>query len=125
MKRASLSAVLFVFLLSSAAAFGADIQGTWLRDNGEMQVKFDKCGDALCGDVVWIKSDADTKAKIGQRIFFDMKPDGADAWTGKAQSPSDGTTYAGKISMTGAALTTSGCIIGGLVCKSAQWSRVH
>ncbi len=110
--------------LITGPAFGGDVLGSWLRDTGTVQVKFDRCGDSVCGDIVWLKPNADTKAKIGQRLFFDMKPDGANSWTGKAQSP-DGETYSGKISMAGESLTTEGCIVGGLICKSVQWRRVR
>lgn len=113
------------FLFIAGPAFGGEILGTWLRDNGTFQVRFGPCGDALCGDVVWLKPGADTEAKIGERLFFDMKPDGASSWTGKAKSPSDGTIYSGKMSMTGDSLTTSGCVIGGLICKSIAWRRVR
>jgi uncharacterized protein (DUF2147 family) len=52
-----------------------------------------------------------------------MKKDGASSWTAKADV--GGNTYSGKISMTGDSLTTKGCVLGGLICKSAQWSKVH
>jgi hypothetical protein len=41
-----------------------------------MRVKFDQCGDALCGNVVWVKPGSDMKAKVGQRQFYDMRRDG-------------------------------------------------
>jgi uncharacterized protein (DUF2147 family) len=34
-----------------------------------MRVKFDQCGDALCGKVVWLKPGSDVKAKVGRRLF--------------------------------------------------------
>jgi uncharacterized protein (DUF2147 family) len=37
------------------------------------------------------------KTKVGQRLFFDMHPDGANAWTGKAVNPGNGSIYSGKI----------------------------
>ena len=38
-----------------------------------MRVKFDPCGDALCGNVVWVKPGSDVKAKVGRRLFYDAR----------------------------------------------------
>ncbi len=104
-------------------ATAADPAGTWLRDTGASRVKFSKCGDAWCGSIVWLKDTAGP-AKLGQRIFYDMKPDGENKWVGKAFNPEDGKTYSGKMSLSGSALTTAGCALGGLICKSVNWSKV-
>jgi uncharacterized protein (DUF2147 family) len=89
-----------------------------------VQVKFEPCGDAICGNIVWLKPGSDSKAKVGQQLFFDMRPTGVGSWTGKAASPDSGSIYSGKMSMEGPTLSTSGCIVGGLICKSANWRRV-
>jgi uncharacterized protein (DUF2147 family) len=115
---------LTVLLLSTGSSLADNILGTWSRDNGAVHVKFDRCGDAICGNIAWLKPDADTKAKVGQRLFFDMHPDGASSWIGKAVNPDNGSIYSGKMSLEGSTLNTSGCIIGGLICKSANWRRV-
>jgi uncharacterized protein (DUF2147 family) len=65
--------------------------GTWLLANGAVQVKFSLCGDATCSDFVWLKSDGDGKIKVGHRLFFDMHPAGANAWTAKAVNPGNGS----------------------------------
>ena len=119
-----LSVVMTAFLLTSSPGFADDVLGIWLRDNGNVQVKFETCGDAVCGNVAWLKPGSDSKAKLGQRLFFDMRPSGANSWTGKAESPDDGSIYSGKMSVEGSTLITSGCIVGGLICKSANWRRV-
>ena len=119
-----LSVVMTAFLLTSSPGFADDVLGIWLRDNGNVQVKFETCGDAVCGNVAWLKPGSDSKAKLGQRLFFDMRPSGVNSWTGKAASPDDGSIYSGKMSVEGSTLITSGCIVGGLICKSANWRRV-
>lgn len=105
------------------AARADDATGVWLRDTGLSKVKFAPCGGALCGSIVWIKPGVDTPAKVGQRVFSDMKPDGANAWSGSAFNPEDGKTYTGKMSLSGATLTTQGCAMGGMICKSSTWTR--
>ncbi|MCR6734639.1 MAG: DUF2147 domain-containing protein [Afipia sp.] len=115
-----------VLALASSPAFSGDAAGTWLRESGASHVKIAPCGGgALCGTLTWIKPGTDTKAKVGQRIFFDMKPDGTDSWKGSAFNPEDGQTYAGKMSLSGHSLTTAGCAMGGMICKSTSWTRVN
>lgn len=107
-------------------ATAADIGGTWLRDTGASQVKFASCGGgAVCGHIAWLKPGIETPAKVGQKIFFDMKPNGPDSWSGSAFNPEDGKTYTGKMSLSGNTLTTSGCVMGGMICKSTTWTRVN
>jgi uncharacterized protein (DUF2147 family) len=107
------------------APAAADPSGTWLRENGGARVRMAKCGDAICGTITWLKDPANTKSKVGQRVFFDMKPNGADAWAGKAFNPEDGQTYSGKITLSGSSMTTAGCVAGGWICRSVSWSKVN
>ncbi len=122
-----MKAILTAAALSLAAATpaAADIAGTWLRDNGESRVRFAPCGDAVCGTVAWLKDPATAKSKVGQRVFFDMKPNGANRWSGSAFNPEDGRTYSGHMSLSGNTLTTQGCVLGGMICRSVTWSRVR
>lgn len=99
-----------------------DVTGTWLRDTGASRVRFVKCGEAMCGTLAWLR-DTNGPAKVGQRIFYDMKPSGAGKWSGTAFNPEDGKTYSGTMTLAGNTLTTSGCVLGGLICRSVKWSR--
>jgi len=112
-----------VFLSAPSPSFANELSGIWLRDTGEARVKFDSCGDAMCGTIIWLKPGIASKAKIGQRVFYDMKPAGANSWIGKAIGPDSGSVYSGKLSVQGSNLSTSGCIAGGLICRSMDWTR--
>ena len=105
-----------------ATAYAGDVLGEWLRDDGPGKVRFSQCSDAVCGFIT-AKNGPDDHGKIGQEVFFDMKPDGDSAWRGTAFNPEDGKEYSGKMSLAGAKLTTAGCVFGGLICKSLTWSR--
>ena len=107
---------------SAAPAQAQDVSGTWLRDTGASRVRFAKCGEAMCGTLAWLK-DTNGPAKVGQRIFYDMKPAGAGKWSGNAFNPEDGKNYSGTMTLSGDILTTSGCVLGGLICRSVKWSR--
>lgn len=111
--------------LATTPTLANDVSGTWVRDTGISHVKFGPCGGATCGTIAWIKPGADTKGKVGQRVFFDMKPDGSGGWKGSAFNPEDGQNYTGKMSLSGVTLTTQGCAAGGLICRSTTWTRVN
>lgn len=121
----TLRTIMLAAVLAAIAlpALAADIFGDWLRDNGASHVRFAKCGDLICGTVVWLR-DADSPAKLGEKVFFDMKATGTNTWSGQAFNPEDGKTYTGKMTLDGDTLTTEGCIFGGLLCKSATWTRL-
>jgi uncharacterized protein (DUF2147 family) len=81
-------------------AMAADIVGTWLRSNGESRVRMAPCGGGVCGTITWLKTPGKSDAKVGQQVFYNMKPDGS-------------------------GMTTKGCVLGGMICKSVSWSRVN
>lgn len=103
-------------------ALAADIVGNWQRVDGNSRIRMAPCGEAVCGQVTWLKN-PDSPAKVGQRVFFGLKPNGA-GWKGEAFNPEDGKTYDGAVSVNGSAMTTSGCVLGGLICKSVKWTRL-
>jgi uncharacterized protein (DUF2147 family) len=97
--------------------------GLWLRENGASHVRIAPCGDALCGFVAWVK-DPERASEIGLKVFYDMKPAGDGTWEGQAFNPEDQKTYTGKMVLEGDGLKTSGCVFGGLICKSVNWTRL-
>lgn len=111
-------------LASGGAVLAQDVAGTWLRESGASRVRFAKCGEAMCGTLAWLK-DTNGPAKVGQRIFYDMKPSGDGKWSGSAFNPEDGKTYSGTMTLAGDRLTTSGCVLGGLICRSVTWNRAN
>jgi uncharacterized protein (DUF2147 family) len=124
-KRMRRALVAGLAVLTASAAMAGDVTGEWMRDDGMAKVRFSACGgDAVCGFIAW-KKDAKGPAKIGEQVFFDMKPSGADTWAGTAFNPEDGKRYSGKITLSGDHLTTAGCVFGGLICKSFGWTRAR
>jgi len=120
MKRIALAVAL---MAAAAPAFAGDILGEWKRVDGRSRIRMANCGGAVCGTITWLR-DANSPAQVGQQVFFDLKPS-AGGWVGSAFNPEDGKTYDGKVSVSGASMTTQGCALGGMICKSAQWARVR
>jgi uncharacterized protein (DUF2147 family) len=122
--KASIASLALAFLAAGTTTALADPSGTWLRSTGESRVRIAPCGENYCGSIVWLK-DPSGPAKVGQRVFFDMKESGANKWSGKAFNPEDGKTYSGTMTLSGRSLTTAGCVLGGMICRSVNWSKVN
>lgn len=125
-----------------APAYAADPLGTWYTEGNESQVRIAKCGDALCGALVWLKvpndpqtgkpktdkenSDAAKRNRplLGVEIVLGMKPDGTpNQWKGQVYNAKDGNTYTGYFTLTGAnTAELKGCAMG-FICKSQTWTR--
>ncbi len=123
-RRALAGVVLAMAALASAMAAAApqEAEGVWIRENGASKIRIAPCGDALCGVVIWLRSPR-SKAHVGQKIFFDMVRADQNSWTGHAFNPEDGKTYSGRMVVSGKKLRTSGCVFGGLICKTVYWAR--
>jgi uncharacterized protein (DUF2147 family) len=68
MNAVRLCLALTAFLLTTSPGLADEVLGTWLRDTGDEKVKFEPCGDAICGDIVWLKPGSGLNAKIGKSI---------------------------------------------------------
>ena len=118
----SLAAVSLLVIATGAQA--ADATGEWARVDGKAHVRIAPCGDALCGSITWVR-DPKAPGKVGQKVFYDMKSNGDGTWSGKAFNPDDGNEYTGKMILDGSSLVTKGCVLGGLICKSVDWTRIN
>jgi uncharacterized protein (DUF2147 family) len=133
----------FAALLATTLCFAHDgalageATGTWLRSSGSSKIRIEACGNALCGTVVWEKNprkdiyNPDPAKReepvVGRRVLLGLKPtDTADQWKGEVYNAEDGKTYTGYVTLqSDGSLKLQGCVLGGLICKSDQWSRSH
>ncbi len=116
------AALVFSTMKASIAAPDSGPAGRWDREDGLGGIEITPCGEALCARITWLR-DADTPAHVGQEVLYDMRRTADETWTGSANNPEDGRTYAGTMTLTGSRLLTKGCILGGLVCRSVALSR--
>jgi uncharacterized protein (DUF2147 family) len=124
MTRTLLVALALTAAVSTANA--SDATGLWIRDDGSARLRFVLCGGGgtVCGFLAW-KKESGGVARVGQKLFSDMKPNGEGSWAGSAFNPEDGKRYSAKLTLSGDHLVTAGCVFGGLICKSFDWSRVR
>lgn len=135
MKPALLAALSLAMMAGSAHAQSADPSGTYLSESKETRVKVAKCGSAYCGTIVAVQGEAkdvnnpDPGLKgrnlVGIQMISNIQPSG-DTFTGQLYNYKDGRTYTGKMNFKGGnAMELSGCVLGGLICRSQTWTKVN
>jgi uncharacterized protein (DUF2147 family) len=122
--KSRLAWIVMSFLTAATLAHAADAVGEWARDDGKTHVRFAPCGEFLCGTITWVR-DPKGAGKVGQKVFFDLKPNGDNTWSGTAFNPDDGNNYSGELILKGSSLRTTGCALGGLICKHFDWTRIN
>ena len=116
----------------TASAQGPGVEGVWSNPKGSVQVRTGTCGDKLCGVVVYASQKAQADAKkagaaplIGTTLLRGYRANGAAQWAGEVYVPDRQASYYSTIQLVDAqTLKVSGCILGGLICKSQMWHRV-
>ena len=135
------SIIATLFVASPASAQSAEPIGVWLTEKGDARVKVSKCGNGICGVIVWLKEpinpatgqpQADdrnpnpalrTRPVVGISLFIDMRPTAPGKWSGQIYNADDGGTYVSHVSFAGGdGLQVEGCV--GMLCGGETWSRV-
>ena len=134
-----IAALALVGIVISAPAFASDVFGTWqsqINDEGNfIHVEMAPCAsnaDLVCGTIVKAanvdpaKGDKQRQAElVGKIMINDMAADGANEWDdGTIWAPDDDETYSSKMELDGDVLEVSGCVMGGLICRGQDWTRV-
>ncbi|WP_275183992.1 DUF2147 domain-containing protein [Bradyrhizobium sp. CSA112] len=122
------------------AARTNDPAGVWLTQSGDAKIKVSRCGNALCGRVVWLKEAIDkatgkpqlddrnadpslrSRPVIGISLFVGMQEAGPNKWSGKIYNADDGQTYASSVTLLPSGnLNVRGCV--GTLCAGEEWTR--
>lgn len=119
------------FVVAAAPAFANDVFGVWAtqkNDEGKfVEVEVHACktdASKVCGTIVSAKGGADEKV-VGKAIIWDMTADGSNSWDdGKIWKADDDEVYDSEMELNGNTLKVSGCVLGGLICRSQDWPRV-
>ncbi|SDP73124.1 Uncharacterized conserved protein, DUF2147 family [Phyllobacterium sp. YR620] len=114
MKRNIVLACTGLVLMAGPALAEEAIVGSWKRPNGTI-IQYSSCGtDTYCGTVM-------TGEYKGKSIGSMSGKSGS--YKGTVNKLDEGKTYNGKATATGATLSLSGCVMGGLICKSESLTR--
>ena len=104
----------------------------WINPYNNVKVATGDCGGKLCGWVVWATPEAEQEARdggvqqlVGTELLQNYRATGPGTWQGRVFVPDMGRTYYSTIRLLDPnSLKISGCILGGLICKSQVWRRV-
>ncbi|MEO1000852.1 MAG: DUF2147 domain-containing protein [Pseudomonadota bacterium] len=132
MPRPILAAALLALTPAAVAAMGVD--GVWKtapRANGNfILVEIGPCANApeeRCGVIVDAPPPSGRdNSLIGQRLIFGMQRESETRWTGgRIRRPNGGGNYRSNLEVSGDVLSVEGCVAGGLICQSQEWTRVE
>ncbi len=129
MKRYLIAAAI---VIGATAAHADPVEGVWKTkpdDNGHFGfVEIAPCSGKLCGTLIKAFDEAGkeiSSPNVGKQIVWDMQAAGDGAYVnGKVWAPDRDKTYNSKMQMSGGRLAVSGCVLGGLICRASDWSRV-
>ena len=117
-------------LIASALALGAgplaraaDIDGNWARGDGKAKVKIAKCGADLCATNTWIKPGTPNE-KAGDVLVMKVQRISDNRYSGSAFDPQRDMRYKITLDVSGDNMTSTGCVLGGLVCRGVGWTRI-
>lgn len=125
--------LLGILLLTAGAAAADPAEGVWRtqsNDEGSFaDVRIAPCGAALCGRLQTAYGPAGRPIEVPDpdaTIVAGMRPSGGGAYAGGTiTDPQAGRTYRAKMALSGDSLRVSGCVAGGLLCRSQTWQRVR
>ena len=112
-------------ILLSAPAVGADIDGMWLRGDGNARVRIARCGGQVCVTNVWIRNPKSQGEAVGDQLVMSLsqQPDGSLA--GQAHNARRNLTMSLNITTSPGQFTSRGCVVGGLLCRTETWTAVR
>jgi len=124
MWRSVLECCFLLSLTTSALAAEPNPTGLWQRGDGNARVKISRCGADFCATNVWVKDPSSGEA-VGDVLKMMVKPTSATMLTGQAFDRKRDLTYSMELSVQPTNMSSRGCIVGGLLCKSVSWTRIR
>lgn len=107
---------------TNAFASAEKMSGSWSRGDGLAAVRIGPCGSAICAVNTWVKSSSDGE-KVGDRLVMTVSPKADGKLSGTAFDPQRNLTYRIDVNVADQSMTTRGCVLGGLLCKSVGWTK--
>lgn len=110
--------------IAASSAGAAELNGIWLRDDGNARVKIAPCGDKVCATNLWI-GDTSKGEAVGDKLVMTLsrQPDGT--FAGTAYDAKRDWNFSMTIQATERSLTTHGCLLGRLLCRDVNWKAAE
>lgn len=94
--------------------------GVWQTEKKEGLVRIQECGANLCGYSV------EKDGSNGKQVLINMKPGGANKWSGTIHDIRGGGKYSSTITLRSqTTLAVQGCAFGGMFCGGETWKRAQ
>lgn len=142
MSRAHPASLLLALALASPAA-AASPTGLWWAEGGAARVRIARCGEALCGRLVWLRSpfgpdgcpardrenpDPGLRARplVGIEILSGLEREAPGVWSeGRVYDPTTGRSYGARVELEGPdRLRVRGYLGFELLGRTTTWVRV-
>jgi uncharacterized protein (DUF2147 family) len=113
------------FLSGIPGAMGGSpsILGEWLRTDGQSRIHIAPCGAHLCAVNTWVSPRSGEL--VGDRLVLRVQPRETAQLAGEAFDERRRLTYSLLIAVDNDSMTTQGCVLGGIACRTMNWTRPH
>ena len=118
------SAGLCLVLAQVAGAAAADMDGLWMRDDGNARVRVAPCGEKTCATNLWIR-DTSKGEEPGDQLIMSLKRSSDTEFSGTAYDPKRRMTFSLDVTLGNQAMKTKGCVLARLLCKTVGWTQVN
>ena len=110
---------------SASAAVAPDLTGNWMRADGGARIEMSHCGTKLCATNTWVR-DINGGEAPGDKLVMTLEHQSDAVLDGVAFDQKRDRTYAIRISIPQAGrMTTRGCVLIGMICKTIDWTRAR
>ena len=111
-------------LIQIAGAEAANMDGVWMRDDGNARVRVSPCGNKTCATNLWIRDSSKGEAP-GDQLIMSLKRSSDTEFSGTAYDPKRGMTFSVDVTLGNQVMTTRGCVLARLLCKTVGWAQVR
>ncbi|WP_246739676.1 DUF2147 domain-containing protein [Martelella sp. HB161492] len=100
--------------------------GTWARDDGKAHVEVKPCDGGLCATNIWVRPGT-ARERVGDMLVMDVAPVDDEKYAGSAHDVRRKLNYHIDVSISASddSMTTRGCLLGRIICKTAGWQRIN
>lgn len=98
--------------------------GKWARADGGSKIDLTQCGQEYCAVNIWVRN-PNGREKVGDKLEMALVPEANPAiLKGRAYDVRRDMHYEMTMTLMGDQMHTQGCILFGILCKSADWNRI-
>jgi uncharacterized protein (DUF2147 family) len=101
-----------------------DPLGRWARTDGETRIEIAPCGAALCATNIWVR-DPTAAEKEGDVLEMHLTPRSPTELAGDADDRRRGLSYSVTMTFGPDGMHSEGCLLFGILCKAADWTRIR